>query len=78
MTCHDGMSNLSTEKLLTSKEVAALLDIPERNLGQWAYRHVGPAYLRIGKHRRYRPEAVEAWLDGQTRGGSPDAPPPAA
>jgi hypothetical protein len=40
-----------------------------RTLDQWAYRGVGPPYVRVGKHRRYRPADVEHWLDEQTRSG---------
>ena len=30
------------EALLDSAELAALLNVPERSLAQWAYRGVGP------------------------------------
>jgi predicted DNA-binding transcriptional regulator AlpA len=33
-----------------------------KTLYQWRYRGVGPPGLRIGRHIRYRPEDVEAWL----------------
>jgi len=62
----------SIESLLDSAELAALLNVPERSLAQWAYRGVGPPYVKVGRHRRYRPEDVERWLERQTRGG-PDA-----
>ncbi len=57
--------------LLTSEELAAMLGgIPVRTLDQWAYRKVGPSYVKCGRHRRYRPQDVERWLDSQTRGGT--------
>ncbi len=57
--------------LLTSEELAAMLGgIPVRTLDQWAYRKVGPSYVRCGRHRGYRIQDVERWLDSQTRGGT--------
>ena len=51
------------DRLLTQTDVAAWLGVPARTLGQWRYRRVGP--LRIGRHVRYRPEDIYAWLDEQ-------------
>ena len=53
-------------QLLDSRTLADRLSVPERTLDQWAYLRKGPAYIRIGKHRRYRVEDVEAWLDRHT------------
>jgi excisionase family DNA binding protein len=52
--------------LLTSADVSDRLLVPTRTLDQWAYQHKGPAYIRVGRHRRYRLEDVEAWLDAHT------------
>ena len=57
-------------KLMSTKEVADDLGIPERTLGQWAYLGRGPAYMKVGRHRRYRREDVTAWLDAQRREGA--------
>jgi predicted DNA-binding transcriptional regulator AlpA len=57
------------EVLMGSPEVSRWVGIPERTLDQWAYRKTGPAYIKVGRHRRYRPSDVERWLDEQTRGG---------
>jgi helix-turn-helix protein len=57
--------------ILDSEELAAELKVPKATLDQWAYRRVGPAFIRIGKHRRYRRVDVERWLDANTT--SPDA-----
>jgi len=65
------MSN-NTVALLTPPELAERLQIPLRTLGQWRYSGHGPRYVTVGRHVRYSPEDVEAWLDAQTRG--PDAP----
>ena len=53
-------------KLLTPPELADLLGIPEATLAQWRYRHVGPPYVKVGRHIRYRVEDIEAWVEAQT------------
>lgn len=52
-------------KLLSINDVSDYLDIPVGTLYQWRTRGYGPAGRRIGKHVRYRPEDVEAWIDAQ-------------
>ncbi|MBA3286824.1 MAG: helix-turn-helix domain-containing protein [Acidimicrobiia bacterium] len=59
--------------LIDSPELAAMLKVPQRTLDTWAYLGKGPAYRKIGRHRRYRLDEVEAWLESQKHGG-PDAP----
>jgi excisionase family DNA binding protein len=48
------------ERLLSVDEVAEFLGIPVATLYQW--RH-GPDAYRVGRHLRYEPAAVRAWLD---------------
>jgi excisionase family DNA binding protein len=57
-------------KLLTPTEVAELLDVPANTLPMWRYRGGGPRFVKVGRHVRYRPEDVDAWLDAHTRGGA--------
>lgn len=52
--------------LATSAEVAAYLGVPLRTLEQWAYRKVGPAYMRVGRYRRYRWADVERYLEAKS------------
>lgn len=52
-------------RLWTLDEVSTYLGIPKETLYQWRYKGYGPKGARIGKHLRYRPEDVEAWVDGQ-------------
>ena len=42
--------------------MAAYLGVPVKTLYQWRYNGVGPRAFRVGRHLRYRPEDVEAWL----------------
>lgn len=58
------------ERLLDSPELAEMLKIPERTLDQWAYQGKGPAFIKTGRHRRYRERDIEAWLKANRRGGN--------
>jgi excisionase family DNA binding protein len=51
--------------LADSAPVAEYLGVPVRTLDQWAYRKVGPPFMKIGRHRRYEWNAVQAWAESQ-------------
>ena len=53
------------EKLMSRREVAEYLDVPEATLARLAYTGGGPSYFRVGRHTRYRREDVFAWLEKQ-------------
>lgn len=55
--------SVSEKPLLGPHELASYLGVPVKTLYQWRYKGLGPPGLRIGRHVRYRPEDVEAWLD---------------
>jgi excisionase family DNA binding protein len=52
--------------LATSIEVSQYTQVPLGTLDQWAHRGVGPRYIKVGRHRRYRWADVDAWLDANT------------
>ena len=52
-------------RLLTPLEVAETLKVPVGTLAQWRYRRIGPPYMRIGRHVRYRAQELEAWIRRQ-------------
>jgi excisionase family DNA binding protein len=56
---------MSGQPLLSTREVAHYLGIPETTLHRWAHKGTGPGWFKIGKHRRYDPEAVHEWLRSQ-------------
>ena len=50
-----------SDRLLTAKEVAELLAVPESWVRE-ATRAGRIPHLRLGRYRRYQPAAIEAWL----------------
>jgi excisionase family DNA binding protein len=56
-----------SERLLTAKEVAELLSVPESWVRE-ATRERRLPYFALGRYRRYERQAIESWLAAQ-RGG---------
>jgi hypothetical protein len=54
---------------LTTPEAAAILRIRPSTLEVWRCYGKGPAYLKFGRSVRYDQKTLEAWIDGQGRGG---------
>ncbi|MCU1685337.1 MAG: Helix-turn-helix domain protein [Amycolatopsis sp.] len=52
-------------KLLTVTDLSDHLGVPVNTLYRWRTNGYGPAGRRIGKHVRYRPEDVDAWVEQQ-------------
>jgi excisionase family DNA binding protein len=50
------------ERLLSADEVAEFLGIPVATLYQWRHKGCGPDAYRVGRHLRYDPATVRAWL----------------
>jgi excisionase family DNA binding protein len=75
-TCWDGltcqqakrkmiMTLQAGDKLMSLTDVSEMLGIPVHTLYRWRYKGDGPVGYRVGRHVRYRREAVEAWLEQQ-------------
>ena len=47
--------------------VAEYLNVAEATLTQWRYKRVGPPFVSVGRHVRYRWSDVEQWLDTQQK-----------
>jgi DNA-binding transcriptional MerR regulator len=62
------------DKLLKPSGVAELLGVPVNTLTMWRYRGVGPPWLKLGRHVRYRDRDLQRWFDEQTHGVSTDGP----
>ncbi|HKE99931.1 MAG TPA: helix-turn-helix domain-containing protein [Actinomycetes bacterium] len=55
-----------SERLWTPADVAEYLGVPVATLYQWRSRKTGPRGCRVGKHLRYDPATVRAWVAAQT------------
>ncbi len=53
------------ERLWSAEETSRYLGIPIGTLYQWRVRGRGPRAYRVGRHLRYDPADVRAWLDRQ-------------
>ncbi len=53
--------------MLTLREVAALIRVPEATLRYWRYLGTGPRGFRIGRTVRYWRSEVLWWLEEQSR-----------
>ena len=51
------------QPLWKGQEVADYLGVPLATLYAWRSRGTAPRAIRVGKHLRFRPEDVEAWLE---------------
>ena len=54
------------DHLWTVEELSAYLDIPVPTLYRWRRVSYGPPAHRIGRHLRYVPDEVRAWLREQS------------
>lgn len=53
------------ERLWSVEDASAWLGVPVGTLYQWRSRRSGPRAYRVGRHLRYDPVDVRAWLDEQ-------------
>ena len=59
-----GTCDVGSERCWTPQDLADYLGPPitVATVYEWNYRGVGPTYIKVGRHVRYRPEEIEAWL----------------
>lgn len=48
--------------LLTPDQVSEYLDVPLGTLANWRYQGRGPAFVRLGRHVRYRATDIAEWI----------------
>ncbi|CCH28568.1 helix-turn-helix domain-containing protein [Actinosynnema sp. NPDC047251] len=53
------------EPLWTVTDVASFLGVPVHTLYGWRTKRYGPPARRVGKHLRYLPAEVRAWVERQ-------------
>lgn len=51
----------------TTDFASRLKDTSPRTIERWRTKGTGPKFIRVGRRVLYRPEAIERWLDQQTR-----------
>lgn len=53
-------------QLQTTKEVATILGTNPKTLSNWRTAGIGPRFVKIGSHVRYRTSDLDAWLESRT------------
>ncbi len=61
------------ERLLTQSELAERLGTSERFLEVRRVTGGGPPYVKVGRAVRYRPSAVDAWIEQRERTSTSDS-----
>ena len=56
------------DRLWSIKDVGRYLDVPVATIYQWRVRGEGPPATRMGKHLRFEPEVVRAWVSEHREG----------
>ncbi|MGZ3141909.1 helix-turn-helix transcriptional regulator [Lentzea chajnantorensis] len=59
------MPTRQPDDLLTTAEVAAHVRVPEKTVVGWRSKGTGPAFVRYGRHVRYRWADVLQWVAAQ-------------
>ena len=66
LMCMDiGTSGIAPPDFKTQAEIADIIKVPERTLEDWRLNHVGPPYMKLGRHVRYDLSEVFAWAREQ-------------
>ncbi|MGW9631872.1 helix-turn-helix domain-containing protein [Agromyces sp. NPDC055520] len=60
-----GNSGVAPPDFRTQAEIADIIKVPERTLEDWRLNHVGPPYMKLGRHVRYDLLEVVAWAREQ-------------
>jgi hypothetical protein len=60
-----GAPAVGPAELWSIEEASAYLRIPIGTLYQWRHRRMGPPAFKVGRHLRYDPAGVRAWVMSQ-------------
>jgi predicted DNA-binding transcriptional regulator AlpA len=71
-------SQAALEPLLTVKDVSELTGRSVTTLEKDRLYGTGPRYVKLGRHVRYRPEDIRAWLSERVRRSTSDPCPDTA
>jgi excisionase family DNA binding protein len=58
------------ERYLTPADLADLLGVPIETVYQWRRKRTGPRGFRVGRHLRYDPNDVRAWVGSLMEGAA--------
>ena len=59
---------MSTETVLyTPRRLAEFLDVPVSTLEFWRSAGTGPKFSYLGRHVRYHPDEIAAWVEDNKR-----------
>ncbi|MPZ74400.1 MAG: helix-turn-helix domain-containing protein [Nitriliruptorales bacterium] len=61
----DPSGTTTPERLWSAAQLAEHLGVPVKTIHQWRYLQKGPRGFRVGRHLRFRPADVRAWVDEQ-------------
>ncbi|MEU8029833.1 helix-turn-helix domain-containing protein [Streptomyces sp. NPDC049099] len=50
------------DRYLTPDDIASIFEVPKETVYQWRKKRIGPPGFRIGKHVRYDPADVRAYV----------------
>ncbi|MFE4061153.1 helix-turn-helix transcriptional regulator [Streptomyces sp. NPDC059096] len=53
------------DRYLTPDDIAAMFGVPLETVYGWRKKRTGPPGFRIGKHLRYDPATVHAWVNAR-------------
>lgn len=68
MSAHTWRKNASNDKpatdseLLTTDQVAEILQTSDRTVIRWRNERIGPPWCRFGRQIRYRRQSLERWI----------------
>ncbi|WP_421621327.1 helix-turn-helix transcriptional regulator [Alkalilimnicola ehrlichii] len=69
-TSHNQESVVTLPRLLDQRELAAYLGKSTAWCERARWAGVGPRYVKLGRHVRYRADDVMAWIEEQAQGGA--------
>ncbi len=65
------MASALPNRFLTPEDLVEMFELPSvETVYQWRRKRTGPRGFRVGRHLRFDPEDVRAWVDSQLKGAA--------
>jgi predicted DNA-binding transcriptional regulator AlpA len=59
------------DRYLTPEDLVELFELPSvETVYQWRRKRIGPRGFRVGRHLRYDPQDVQAWVKSRMEGAA--------